>query len=336
MSNFLIRQRGEAPVVVENVWELNLGAVSWVLGVVVGGLGGVLAGRRLRDGAALGKVERRLEGWPVNLAHRGGAGLAPEDTLVAFRTGLDAGAGGLELDVHTTADGHVVVIHDKTVDRTTDGSGPVGEMTLREVRRLDAGYRFSLDGETYPYRDRGVNVPTLEEVFRRFPDVPINIEIKGSRPGIERSLWQMIERAKAEDRTLVVAGDSDATRRFREASKGRVPTGASIPEMLTFYLLGRLRLTRLLRPAYEAIQVSETYRGVRIITPGFIRAAHDLGVRVDAWTVNAEDDMRRLLAIGVDGIMTDHPDVLARLLEGDGRDGTRAGETADLASPTGF
>src|SRR5215207_6589325 len=97
---------------------------------------------------------RTIEGgWPVNLAHRGASALAPENTLEAFRMAVEAGAGGLELDVHLTRDGHVVVIHDATVDRVTDGSGAVAGMTLEEVRRLDAGYSFSSDGgRTFPYR----------------------------------------------------------------------------------------------------------------------------------------------------------------------------------------
>src|SRR5918994_4145382 len=110
--------------------------------------------------------------WPVNLAHRGASALAPENTLEAFRMAVEAGAGGLELDVHLTRDGHVVVIHDETVDRTTGGTGAVAEMTLDELRGLDAGHDFSPDGgSTLPYRDRNVLVPTLAEVLREFPGV---------------------------------------------------------------------------------------------------------------------------------------------------------------------
>jgi len=106
------------------------------------------------------------------------------------------GAGVLELDVHTTADGRVVVIHDDVVDRTTDGTGAVREMTLAELKRLDAGYRFTRDrGATFPFRGEGVGIPTLEEVYDEFGDVPINIEIKGERPGIEEALWRIIESA---------------------------------------------------------------------------------------------------------------------------------------------
>src|SRR5919107_2807685 len=117
--------------------------------------------------------------WPVNLAHRGASALAPENTIEAFRLAVGAGAGGLELDVHMTRDGQIVVIHDPTVDRTTNGSGAVSEMTFDELRRLDAGHTFSPDGgPTRPYRGRGIRVPTLEEVLEGFPDVAVNIDLK--------------------------------------------------------------------------------------------------------------------------------------------------------------
>src|SRR5918911_3284289 len=124
--------------------------------------------------------------WPVNLAHRGASALAPENTIEAFRLALEAGAGGLELDVHMTRDGHIVVIHDATVDRTTNGSGAVSEMTFDELRRFDAGHNFSPDGgPTRPYRGRGVRVPTLGEVLEEFPGVAVNIDLKDGPPGIE-------------------------------------------------------------------------------------------------------------------------------------------------------
>src|SRR5215203_1633814 len=118
-------------------------------------------------------------GWPVNLAHRGTFGLVPENTIEAFAAAVESGAGGLELDVHLTRDGRLVVIHDPTVDRTTGETGVVAEMTLEELRALDAGHEFSPDeGVTFPYRGRNVRVPTLAEILRAFPDVVVNIDMK--------------------------------------------------------------------------------------------------------------------------------------------------------------
>ena len=314
MSNFIIRQEGPSSVVADNLWEIRLGVGSFLVGALASALAMVAVGRylgRLQPGA------RTPQGWAVNFAHRGGAKIVPENTLEGFREGLRAGAGVLELDVHTTADGSVVVIYDETVDRTTDGSGAIREMVLAEVRRLDAGYRFTPDGgKTYPYRGEGVRIPTLEEVYREFTDVPINVEIKGKRPGIEEALWRIIEDAEAEERTLVVSENSGTIRRFREACGGRVATASSSVELILFWLLGRLHLGGLSKPSYQALQGPETYKGLRIVTPELVRGAHERGLWVDVWTIDHEPLMRRLLGFGVDGIMTDRPDILARVLRG--------------------
>lgn len=254
--------------------------------------------------------------WPVNVAHRGASALAPENTIEAFRLAVEAGAGGLELDVHMTRDGHIVVIHDATVDRTTNGSGAVSEMTLEELRRLDAGHTFSPDGgSTRPYRGRGVRVPTLREVLQEFPVVAVNIEIKAGTPGIEETVLGVLREANALGRALVVSTPHDIVKRFRKVSGGHVSTGASRWEIGVFYISSRVRLERLVRPAYDALQVPLRHRGIPVVTPRFVRAAHARGVRVDAWTINQADEMRRLLDLGVDVIMTDRPGTLAEVLE---------------------
>jgi glycerophosphoryl diester phosphodiesterase len=266
----------------------------------------------------LRKGRKRTVGgeWPVNLAHRGASALAPENTIEAFRLAVEAGAGGLELDVHMTRDGHIVVIHDATVDRTTNGTGAVSEMTLEELRRLDAGHNFSPDGgPTRPYRGRGVRVPTLGEVLREFPGVAVNIEIKAGTPGIEEKVLGVLREANALGRALVVSTPHDIVKRFRKVSGGHVSTGASRWEIGVFYISSRFRLERLVRPAYDALQVPLRHRGLPVVTPRFVRAAHARGVRVDAWTINQADEMRRLLDLGVDVIMTDRPGMLAEVLE---------------------
>jgi len=253
---------------------------------------------------------------PLNIAHRGGAKIGPENTLVGFQNGLLAGAEVLELDVHLTEDGHLVVIHNKTVDDTTNDTGHVREMTLQQLKQLDAGYDFTYDHHrTHPYRGKGVVIPTMEEVYRAFPDVPLNVEIKEAQKGIEQKLWQLIEAAEAEDHTLVVAKKMSVIRRFREVSGGQVATGASAPEMVTFIICSHLYPSCQLRPSYQALQV---WKGVG--TLGIVQAAHRSGIRVDVWTVDEEEDMRHFIDYGVDGIMTDRPDVLNRVLHGKGKD----------------
>jgi len=276
-----------------------------------------LAGLACFVALILGRVRKRtVRGeWPVNVAHRGASTLAPENTIEAFRLAVEAGAGGLELDVHMTRDGHIVVIHDATVDRTTNGSGAVSEMTLDELRRFDAGHNFSPDGgSTRPYRGRGVWVPTLGEVLEEFPGVAVNIEIKAGTPGIEKTVLGILRDANALGRALVVSTPHAIVKRFRKISSGHISTGASRWEIGVFYILSRLRLERLVRPAYEALQVPLLHRGILVVTPRFIRAAQARGVRVDVWTINQAEEMRRLLDLRVDVIMTDRPGTLAEVL----------------------
>jgi glycerophosphoryl diester phosphodiesterase len=257
---------------------------------------------------------RTIEGgWPLNLAHRGASALAPENTLEAFRMAVEAGAGGLELDVHLTRDGHVVVIHDATVERTTGGTGAVAEMTFAELRGFDAGHNFSPDGgHTRPYH--GLRVPTLAEVLQQFPGVSVNIDMKEGRQGIEAAVLAVLREAGAEGRSLVVSSRHGAVRRFRRISGGQISTGASRWETGVFYLLSRLRLERLIHPAYDALQVPLEHKGIPLVTRRFVQAAHARGVRVDVWTINQASEMRRLLDLGADVIMTDRPETLAGVL----------------------
>jgi glycerophosphoryl diester phosphodiesterase len=282
----------------------------WFLLALLAAFAGALVFVVLRKGGA----KTIGEGWPANFAHRGASLLFPENTALAFREAVASGAGGLELDVHMTRDGTIVVMHDETVDRTTSGSGAVRAMALADLQALDAGCRFVLDGG-YPYRGRGVCAPALEEVFREFPDAAVNIEIKAALPGVEEAVLRVIREARAEDRTLVASGRHGVIRRFRELSAGRIATSASRREIKVFYLLSRLRLEGLLNLPYDALQVPVTFAGKDIITPRFVEAAHARGVRVDAWTVDDPREMRRLLDLGVDVIMTNRPDVLSRVLE---------------------
>ena len=263
-----------------------------------------------------GEAPEMDEGWPANFAHRGASAKAPENTLEAFRLAVEDGAGGLELDVHMTSDGRVAVIHDDSVDRTTNGQDLVRDMTLREVQGLDGGYRFPPDGgDTYPYRDRGVRVPELGEVLREFPDQQVNIDIKEARPGIEAAVLQTVVAADAGNRVLVVSEISSVLQRFRELSGGNVSTCASRREIEKFYLFSMLRLESFLRSPYDALQVPVRFGGREVVTPRFVEAAHERGVRVDVWTIDDPTEMRRLLDLGVDVIMTNRPEAFEEVVD---------------------
>ncbi|HET7274125.1 MAG TPA: glycerophosphodiester phosphodiesterase [Longimicrobiaceae bacterium] len=252
-----------------------------------------------------------LAGAPLLIAHRGGSSLAPENTLLAFeRALLWWRADLLELDVRLTRDGRVVVIHDSALDRTTNGSGEVRDHTLAQVQALDAGYRFTSDGgATFPFRDNGIRVPTLDEVLVAFPAARLNVEIKEG--AVQTAARDLIARAGAEHRVLVAAGNHSDRSEFSDYTGAR---SASEKELRQFYICHRLHLTRLYSPAVDAFQMPERHGGKQILTPRLVRDAHAKNLAVHVWTVDEIADMERLLTWGVDGIVTDRPDRLARTL----------------------
>lgn len=245
-----------------------------------------------------------------NVAHRGGGAAAPEATLAAFAAAA-AGAQVLELDIHLSADGVPVVIHDRTVDRTTDGSGAVAELTLAELSALNAGHRFRGPDGSFPYRENPVRVPTLAEVFAAHPGHRFMVEMK--TPGAAEPLCREIRAAGLEARALAAAIGQEALDRFRQTCPG-VATGASFGEAARFLLLSFAGLAGLFEPPPEALLVSETAGPLRVVTPRFLRAARRAGLPVFVWTVNRPETMARLLDLGVDGILTDDPAALARVL----------------------
>ena len=252
---------------------------------------------------------------PYGFAHRGGVAVAPENTLVAFKQAIDAGFHHLETDVHLTRDGELVTLHDPTLERTTDGVGLVRHLTLAEVRRLDAGHRFTADGgATFPYRGTGVRIPTLEEVLALDPDVRVNIEVKERDPAALRAVWGFIQHHRVYDRVLVASEHTPVVKAFRELSRGRVATSAGSTEILRFWLATRLRLGPRRRPAFDALQVPARHGPLTVVDPAFVANAHRHGLQVHVWTINDEAEMRRLLALRVDAVMSDYPERLAAVL----------------------
>jgi len=256
------------------------------------------------------------ESRPLAFAHRGGSKLWPENTMLAFQGAVQLGYRYLETDLHTTRDGVLVTIHDETVDRTTNGSGPVHALTLAELKRLDAGYRFSPDaGQTFPFRGQGATIPTLAEVVAAFPDVRLNVDMKQRQPSLVEALVRFIEERQFHQRILVASFYDQTLREFRRRINGRVATSAASWETRLFWLAARLGLTRLLRPAYDALQVPSREGLLTVVDRRFVQAAHRLGLQVHVWTVDEPQEMRRLLHLGVDGLMTDRPDLLLDVLQ---------------------
>jgi glycerophosphoryl diester phosphodiesterase len=244
---------------------------------------------------------------PQVFAHRGGCALGPENTMAAFDIGLQAGADGLELDVHLSADGVVVVHHDTTLDRTTDGVGRVSARTAAELARVDAGGRFTTaDGRT-PFRGQGIGVPTLREVLRRYPAIPIIVEMKVNAPEMGEAVAAEVRAAGAAERVCAAGFGARSMRAARRALP-EMATSACAPEV-------RLALYRswlgwpVRRPRYRAYQVPEHAEATRIVSPRFIRHAHRADLKVQVWTVDERADMERLLAWGVDALISNRPDL---------------------------
>ncbi|MBK9051699.1 MAG: glycerophosphodiester phosphodiesterase [Chloroflexi bacterium] len=251
------------------------------------------------------------------IAHQGGEHLRPDNTMAAFQYAYDLGVDVLELDIHSTSDGQLVVIHDNTVDRTTDGSGLVNELTLAEIQQLDAAYRWPHNVENpseFPYRDQGITIPTLDEVFAAFPGMRVNIEIKQTEPPIVEPLCQLIQTHDKEDEVLVVSFDDEQLRPFVRSLSRRWPQGATANEMRLFFGLNTVFLGATYQPRMEAFQVPEYSGGIHVLTERFVRTAHQQNIQVHVWTVDELADMARLIEWGVDGIITNRPDLLLELL----------------------
>jgi glycerophosphoryl diester phosphodiesterase len=285
--------------------------------VVLGAAYGILA--LIASPRPTHAYERYLQTGVSVLAHAGGNLLWPDNTMVAFSGASAMGADVLELDVHRVADGAFVVIHDDTVDRTTDGSGAVAQSGMLDLRRLDAGYRWTTAGPStatdgvFPYRGTGVTLPTLTEVLGAFPDMAVNVEIKQNDPDVADALCLLIRDQGAAERVMVGSFHGGALAQFRRACP-EVATSASQNEVIVFLALEKLRLSAVLTPQYEALQVPISQYGIPIVTQHFVDAAAARGVDVHVWTVNDEATMRDLVGLGVNGLITDRPDRALRVL----------------------
>lgn len=258
----------------------------------------------------------------LNYAHQGGAREGPSSTLAGMRTALAAGADALELDVHCTVDGELVVCHDETVDRTTEGSGRISEMTLADVQRLDNAYWWRpgelVDHEVGPWPLRGraaadadYRIPTLRAVLEAFPGVFLNLDIKEAT-GYEGLLAEVLREHGRTDDVIVASFHDIATERFAAVAP-EIGTSAGTNATAEFFFAvrdGKPPPTR----GHVALQVPPTYGDTVIVEERFVAAAHEAGVAVHVWTIDEPDEMRRLIGLGVDAIITDRPSVLAEVL----------------------
>jgi glycerophosphoryl diester phosphodiesterase len=230
---------------------------------------------------------------PLVFAHRGGSKIGPENTIAAFDRGLAAGADGLELDVHLSSDGIVCVHHDAMLDRTTRATGPLKDRTASELAELD--------------------VPPLRAVLARYPTIGIIIELKEPGPHLAEAVVEDVRRAGATDRVCLGSFSATALRAARAAAPAIATSGARFEVRMALY-----RSWCGLSPGrvpYRALQVPETSGRTRVVSPRFVELAHKAGIAVQVWTVDEPEDIRRLLDWGVDGIISDRPDVAAQVVK---------------------
>jgi glycerophosphoryl diester phosphodiesterase len=252
---------------------------------------------------------------PLVIAHADdtGNGLWPGNTMTYLEGAAALGVDILEVDAHMTRDGVLVLMHDDTVGRTTNGTGRIRDLTLAELQALEVAHHWTQDGKTYPYRGQGLRVPTLEEAFRRFPSYPMLIEIKQASPSMAEPLCRMI-RAHGKEETVMVASFKDeAMAEFRAACPA-VATSAAPDEIKRFVALDKVWLEGTVSPDYLAFQVPITYHDIEVVTPAFVASARQRSVQVHVWTINEPEVMQRLLDMDVDGILTDRPDILMPLV----------------------
>jgi glycerophosphoryl diester phosphodiesterase len=273
-------------------------------------------------------LQRRI----LNFAHQGGAREAPSSTLLALRQAVAAGADSLELDVHATRDRQLVVCHDATVDRTTNGSGDIASLTLSQLQRLDNAYWW-VPGEVvaagrpeaeYVYRGRApldpsLRVATLREVLEEFPDVLLNLDIKQTAPAVkpyEAELAGLLRSYGRADDVIVASFHDQATNVFAQVAL-EIPT--------SYGTLGTAQFVHAVRTGVDppvgrhvALQLPVTLQGVILVDEDLVSAAHRVGVAVHVWTIDDAAEMARLVELDVDGIMTDRPTVLEEVLQGHG------------------
>jgi glycerophosphoryl diester phosphodiesterase len=255
--------------------------------------------------------------YPLVIAHQGGDGAWPGNTLFAFEKAVEIGADVLEMDAHITKENQIVLMHDEKVDRTTDGTGLIEDLTLDELLKLDAAYQWSNDdGKTFPYRGQGFQVPTLKELFEKFPEKRFLIEIKLTENPIHSPLCELIREYNMQNKVIIASFHDDSMKLFRETCP-EIATSGSKGEVTPFVILGKAFLSGWISPQYQSLQVpyetSESY-GIPIMTERFIREAHAKNIHVEPWTVDDPELMKQYIEWGVDGIITDRPDLMVEVL----------------------
>ena len=256
-----------------------------------------------------------LEPMPRVIAHRGDSRNYPENTLPAFESAVRMGIDVVETDIHLTKDGVLVIWHDPTLERNTDGSGRIEDHTLEELRRFDAGYTFTQDGgKTFPFRGKGVRICTLAEALEHCPGQRFNIDLKTKCPEIVDEFIRVIREHDAVDRVVGASFHLSNLKRLRRLAPDFL-TSVTTAEVVP--LLFRQK-THTLPKAFKRkiiFQIPMAAGPVKVVTPAFVKAMHQRGAVVMVWTINDEETMRKLFEMGVDSVMTDDPALVIKVAD---------------------
>jgi glycerophosphoryl diester phosphodiesterase len=250
-------------------------------------------------------------GRVVAIAHRGGAALRPENTLAAFDHAATLGVHGFECDVHLSRDGVPMVIHDATLDRTTNATGPVGAQDAKALAALDAGYHFQ-NGDGFPYRGAGIAVPRLADLLDRHPDMPVIIEVKGDRAEVVPPILRVIRGTRRPARVFIGGFSHTVLTAFRTLAPD-IPTGASRQDVEAT----ARRVAQGLAPertGYALFQIPYFFRGEQVLTEPLARAIVHASIQLQSWVIDTEADMKLMIAWGVTGLISDRPDRVVLLI----------------------
>ncbi len=250
---------------------------------------------------------------PACIAHRGGSEEWPENTLLAFEKSVELGCDAIETDLHQTQDGEFVIFHDETIERTTNGTGEIKNFTLAELKKLDAAYNFSQDGgKTFPYRGRGIQTPELKEVLQKLPNTVFILEVKDPDLDLLKFI-KVVKELGAFDRVYFTSFVENVLSNLRSAEPSAVSGFAhsEVKKILYFYYL---KLLPFYKPVGQSLQVPPSHEGRAIVTKDWVTAMHKKGLEVLVWTINEESEMKTLIDQRVDGIMTDRPTLLKKVL----------------------
>lgn len=250
---------------------------------------------------------RPTDHTPLILAHQGGEGEHPSNSMLAFTRAYTAGSDALDTDMFATSDGVLVLFHDETLEHRTNCTGPISAKTYSQLLQCDFAYWWTQDGgATYPYRGKGIKVATLQEVYTKFPTARVGLEIKQTNIQAVINLCNLIKQNNAQNRMLVSSATQPNMTKFRNVCPG-IATSATQDEVIQFFIFNSSVFPPGFNPPYSSLQVPEFFNGIQVITPSLVARAHTYGMKVYAWTIDTPEQAQHFIDLGVDGINTSYP-----------------------------